>query len=350
MTSPSKPLIAVPVHIMDGGHCENFVTTIRNLQIYGADQYPWYLDVNGCPPDINTAIQSSFGSDYPNIHVHIELSGGRPSAMNRALYHARTKNATSPYIIFTNDDLGYDIRKLPFDPLVAGLQSGRALVGAISAPADLDFRKYPNDKRYQLSTSLVAEHFFYEKMQAQRGHHFRGDCFGMQTNLITEFPLGIAADDTFLSLVYQAKYGSLPFIVEDAQVTREQEMTVGGSTSRLMRYFDGRGRLIKFLEEDSHDPVFAEAHKIAVKSLHLATPETLIQAEERFRQARVVHDPELLRSAVQRHDYSEARSVYGPLADATVFRAAVRRVVRGEGATGTSESGEVTWSRSTQRK
>ncbi|MEI7653631.1 MAG: hypothetical protein WCJ70_05185 [bacterium] len=111
------------------------------------------------------------------------------------------------------------MNQLPFDSLYKSLQSGKALVGAISAPDDPGFEYHPGIKQYQLSTSLVAEHFFYKKMQAQRGNHFRGDCFGMETGLITMFPLGIAADDTYLSLMHQAKYGCLPHIVEEAKVT-----------------------------------------------------------------------------------------------------------------------------------
>ncbi len=350
MFSSSKPLIAVPVHIKDVAHCDDFVSTIKELQKHGANQYPWYLDVNGCPPNINTAIQSSFGSDHPNIHVHIEPSGGRPSAMNRALQRAR--NMEVPHIIYTNDDLRYDMNNLPFDPLYESLQSGgKALVGAISAPYDPGFEYHPGIKRYQLSTSLVAEHYFYEKMRAQRGYHFRGDCFGMETELITVFPLGIAADDTYLSLMHQAKYGCLPHIVEEAKVTREQETTVKGSAGRLMRYLQGRNKLVEYLKEQSAcDPIYARACDIAAKSLPLATKETLLAAESRFRILRQNHSPERLREAVQQGNYPKAREIYGPFADATVYRAAIRGVVRGEGPTSVSNSGEVTWSRSIQRK
>lgn len=104
------------------------------------------------------------------------------------------------------------------------------------------------------------------------------------------------------------------------------------------------------MKQSACDPICAKAYGIATSSLPLATPETLLAAEGGFRILRQSHSPERLRKAVQQGNYPEAREIYGPFADATVYRAAIRGVVRGEGPTSVSNSGEVTWSRSTQRK
>jgi glycosyltransferase involved in cell wall biosynthesis len=341
MSDPTQVTIAVPVHITDKMHLEQFTETMSDLWQRGAGEYKWYFDVNGCPYDIATALNNDLRKLSNQPYIHIEEKGGRPSAMNRALQYAREQK--TPNIIYTNDDLKYGDR-LPFDPLLQALSSGKhQLVGALSTPFDPGFQTN-NRSAYQLSTSLIAEHYFFGEMAKKRGPHFRGDCFGMHTDFINEFPLQVGADDTFLALIHEAIHNHKPHIVEDAVVVRTHEVTAKYSVGRLCRYLEGRIAIVRHLASMCSNPTYAKAYEIALKSIPPVDESTLTGAEVRFKEARSAFSLTQFRQAIDAKDYPLARQIYGPLADATIWRQGVRNVVGGNKQTHTSD-GEVHWSR-----
>jgi len=322
-----KASIIVPLHIInDAEHTKKFLGTFQRLNQSFEGDFLWYIDANGCDVETSNCLKNGLNGKN-DVKLHVEENGSRRLAMNRGLDFTRAFSL--PYCIFLNDDV--EPLETTFEALIKVLSSGIPVAGSLSTPYPIPLDGIPSVKN---SVSLVGELAFYNKGISSGARTFRGDCYGMDTTFISEFP-NVHSDDIYLRILFHHRFGKEIPIADEAQVFRVHESRARDAVRRIQRYFEGRKQLRDYFI--ATDPNLALLFDRLVSTPELSTIEPLFfEARDRVRRLTqgkrresILETPELNRE-------------YESFSDLAMLYLTLKRLKRGENVL---TSGETMWKR-----